>query len=73
MIGNPSADNLAISWLKRRSTIKNDNIAISGIFIKVMTAAQGLIARGYDPSKLVCIIEEKQDTIEECGGNQQVK
>lgn len=66
-LGNPAADLLALSYVKKRAVNRAESVVICGQGVKVLAAAEGLIRSGIEPSKIACVIEEPGYALEGCG------
>lgn len=71
-LGNPAADLLALSWIKKRLANRSDPVIICGVAIKVFAAAEGLLKSGVEPSRIVLVVSDSADYIEGCTDQQVV-
>ncbi len=63
-LGNPAADLLALTWVKKRIANRSDPVVICGVALKVLAAAEGLLRAGVEPSRIVLVVNDAVDYIE---------
>lgn len=64
-MGNPSADILAMKWLRKRYTPKVEIIVVYGSTIKALTAIQRLMRAGISGSRLMAVLPDSATMIDE--------
>ncbi|RYH29030.1 DUF4821 domain-containing protein [archaeon] len=66
-LGNPSADLIALSYVKKRTASRAESVVIAGKAIKVLVAAESLVRAGVDPNKIACVVNDVPSLIEGSG------
>lgn len=64
-LGNPTADFLAVKWLRKRYTPKVEIIVIYGSTIKALTAVQRLVRAGIPCNRLMAVLPDSASMIDE--------
>ena len=64
-MGNPTADYLAVKWLRKRYTPKVEMIVVYGATIKALTAIQRLMRAGIPGTRLMAVLPDTETVIDE--------
>ncbi len=64
-LGNPSADLLAVRWIRKRYASKLEAIVVYGTVIRTFTAIARLLKSGISAGRLVAVLQDSETFINE--------
>lgn len=64
-LGNPSADLLAVRWIRKRYSSKMEPVVVYGTVIRAFTAVARLLRSGVAASRVVTVLQDSESFISE--------